>query len=376
MRKLLYPSIILLSASLTGCSTITDYIPSIYTLDIQQGNVINQDMVDQLKPGMTKRQVLYIMGSAMLVDAFHQKRWDYLHSEQLAGEDRQQKRLSLFFNGNKLSAIQGDFRPSTQPVNKKSNETTVIVPPRDLRKTMGEKIGSLFSSDKTLKKEITRSDDDKYPDQGIALDEEEKALQGDLSKREQLLQKEMNAYSELTEPKATSQPEASEKDGSFWGSMLSPFSGDDDSEQEASELIKKNKPIITTPQKKNIEDLKETAPEQPEGSFWGSMFSDDDKETTDEAKKAVDSFKKGTPTTKKEMINKPINPLKDSSTKQQEESFWGSMFSADNPEKVVEPLKTNKPVTKPQTNNQPVKNVKDSSVDKPEESFWDSISPF
>jgi len=122
-------------------------LPGVYSLDIQQGNIISQETIDQLRPKMTKRQVLYIMGSSMLVDVFHQKRWDYLYSEQPGGEARKQKRLSLYFNGDELIGVQGDFRPSTLPVIKQSKETTVIVPPRDLEKTLWEKITGLFDDD-------------------------------------------------------------------------------------------------------------------------------------------------------------------------------------------------------------------------------------
>ncbi len=122
-------------------------MPWVYSLDIQQGNIINQDMIDQLRPKMTKRQVLYIMGSSMLVDIFHQERWDYLYSEQPGGESRKQKRLSLFFKDDLLAGVQGDFRPSSLPVIKPSYEVTVEVPERQLEKTMWEKITGLFEED-------------------------------------------------------------------------------------------------------------------------------------------------------------------------------------------------------------------------------------
>ncbi|MFW5444318.1 MAG: outer membrane protein assembly factor BamE [Methylococcaceae bacterium] len=124
-------------------------LPGVYSLEIQQGNIINQEMIDQLRPKMTKRQVLYIMGSSMLVDVFHQKRWDYLYSEQPGGETRKQKRLSLFFLGDELIGVQGDFRPSTLPVITESNESTIEVPKRDLEKTLWEMITGLFSGDDT-----------------------------------------------------------------------------------------------------------------------------------------------------------------------------------------------------------------------------------
>ena len=122
-------------------------LPGVYTLEIQQGNIIDQSMVDQLRPGMNKRQVLYIMGSPMLDDVFHKNRWDYLYSDQPDGEDRVQKQISLFFENDQIVGIQGDFRPSAVPVIKTSGETTVDVPKRDLEKTLWEKITGLIGYD-------------------------------------------------------------------------------------------------------------------------------------------------------------------------------------------------------------------------------------
>ncbi|MGZ4958394.1 MAG: outer membrane protein assembly factor BamE [Methylomonas sp.] len=135
------------SLTLSACTTIMNNLPGVYRLDIEQGNMIDQSMVDQLRPNMTKRQVLYIMGSPMLADAFHEKRWDYLYSKQVSGEDRVQKRVSLFFEGDNLIAVQGDFRPSSEPVVKESTETSIDLPKRNLDRSMWEKITGLFSSE-------------------------------------------------------------------------------------------------------------------------------------------------------------------------------------------------------------------------------------
>lgn len=96
---------------------------------------------------MNKRQVLYIMGSPMLTDFFHKNRWDYLYSAQVKGGDREQKRISLFFDNDQLVGVQGDFKPSEVPVVKTSGETTVDVPKRDLEKTLWEMITGLFGYD-------------------------------------------------------------------------------------------------------------------------------------------------------------------------------------------------------------------------------------
>jgi outer membrane protein assembly factor BamE len=147
MRKSLFSLILLASLTLVSCSTIMNYIPGVYTIDIQQGNIIEQSMVDQLRPGMNKRQVLYIMGSPMLNNVFHKNRWEYLYSNQPSGEDRVQKQISLFFENDQITGIQGDFRPSTVPVIKTSSETTIDVPKRDLEKTLWEKITGLIGYD-------------------------------------------------------------------------------------------------------------------------------------------------------------------------------------------------------------------------------------
>ncbi len=94
-------------AALAGCS-----LPGVYKIDIQQGNVVTQDMIDQLRPGMTRRQVRFIMGNPLITDTFHANRWDYLYSIQPGGGARQQERISLMFDGNdQLVGLSGDFMP-------------------------------------------------------------------------------------------------------------------------------------------------------------------------------------------------------------------------------------------------------------------------
>ena len=121
-----------------SCSTVLNNLPYVYTIDVNQGNLIDQVMIYQLRPNMTKRQVLYIMGSPMLVDFFHQNRWDYIYSSKKRGDDREQKAVSIFFENDQIKSIQGDLRPSALPVAKPSSDKVVDVPKRDLEKTMWE----------------------------------------------------------------------------------------------------------------------------------------------------------------------------------------------------------------------------------------------
>lgn len=179
MRKLFFPFLALSCLTLTACSTVLENLPGVYTLEIQQGNMVDQDMIDQLRPKMSKKQVLYIMGSPMLVDVFHQKRWDYLYSKQVDGEAREQKRISLYFDGDTLTGIQGDFRPDSQAA-KKIKETTVDVPERDLEKTLWEKIVWLFS-DEPERKTVGSN-----PDTGVTTDKkvDDKNITQDLKEGE------------------------------------------------------------------------------------------------------------------------------------------------------------------------------------------------
>lgn len=132
------------SLLLVACSTAVEYVPYVYKIDVNQGNVIDQAMVDQLRPNMTKKQVLYVMGSPMLVDFFHQNRWDYIYSAKKGSEDREQKTISIFFENDQMKSIQGDFRPSSTPVVKPSADKMVDVPKRNLDKTLWESVSDLF----------------------------------------------------------------------------------------------------------------------------------------------------------------------------------------------------------------------------------------
>ena len=103
---------VLFSASLLGCSNLE--FPGVYKIPIDQGNIVTQEMVDQLKPGMTESQVLYILGSPLLKDTFNEQRWDYLYSERKDDEPRTQYRMSVFFDAEgKLTSFKGDFIPSS-----------------------------------------------------------------------------------------------------------------------------------------------------------------------------------------------------------------------------------------------------------------------
>ncbi|MBI2994743.1 MAG: outer membrane protein assembly factor BamE [Gammaproteobacteria bacterium] len=96
--------------ALSACATEGDYkLPGVYRLDIQQGNVIEQEMIDKLKPGMDKNQVRFILGTPVLVDTFHENRWEYVFMYSEGGKRREQRHITVYFQDDKLSHVNGDI---------------------------------------------------------------------------------------------------------------------------------------------------------------------------------------------------------------------------------------------------------------------------
>lgn len=89
-------------------------LPEVYKFDIQQGNIIDQTMIDQLKPGMTKSQVRFVMGTPLVADTFNQNRWDYFYSLNPAKGPEVRERMAIFFKGDKLIGLRGDFMPNPE----------------------------------------------------------------------------------------------------------------------------------------------------------------------------------------------------------------------------------------------------------------------
>lgn len=93
---------LMLAGTVAGCGLI-------YKPDIQQGNLLAKKDVDQLKPGMTKRQVLVLLGSPSVTSPFDHDRWDYLATFSHRGEKRSERSLSLYFNNDVLVRTEGNY---------------------------------------------------------------------------------------------------------------------------------------------------------------------------------------------------------------------------------------------------------------------------
>lgn len=87
----------------------------VYRMDIQQGNVFTQEMVNQLRPGMTQSQVRFILGTPLINDTFSQERWDYFYSLRVPGDKPVARHLTLYFSDQKLARLSGDFAPKPDP---------------------------------------------------------------------------------------------------------------------------------------------------------------------------------------------------------------------------------------------------------------------
>jgi len=103
---------IALATLLAGCGVPRALGIAPYKIEIQQGNFISQEMMSQLKEGMSKEQVRQIMGTPLLVDIFHAERWDYLYTRESADGRREQRGLVLHFQDGKLARIDGEAAPA------------------------------------------------------------------------------------------------------------------------------------------------------------------------------------------------------------------------------------------------------------------------
>jgi outer membrane protein assembly factor BamE len=85
-----------------------------YRIDIQQGNFVSQEMVAQLKEGMTPDQVRFVLGAPLLNDIFHADRWDYPFRLEKGNGEVTTSRVSVFFKDNRLARFEGGNLPTEE----------------------------------------------------------------------------------------------------------------------------------------------------------------------------------------------------------------------------------------------------------------------
>jgi len=112
-------SALLIFLLFTGCSLLPHIL---YRIDVQQGNVVSDEMLEKLTLGMTKSQVLFVMGSPLIVDAFRENRWDYVYLMRKKGDLTEHKRLTLFFENDTLVNIENYMQFSQETTKNKPDD--------------------------------------------------------------------------------------------------------------------------------------------------------------------------------------------------------------------------------------------------------------
>lgn len=108
-------SVVCVVLLVAGCD-VSSWIPTTlkpYRIDIQQGNAITQKMAAKLKPGMTRAQVRFALGTPLVVDPFRKDRWDYVYYFEKPGAPREYRHIAVIFKGDRLERLEGDVVPSS-----------------------------------------------------------------------------------------------------------------------------------------------------------------------------------------------------------------------------------------------------------------------
>ena len=96
--------------ALSGCSLAERLTP--YKIDVRQGNDVTPEMVAQLKKGMSKDQVRFVLGTPLVTDVFHADRWDYVYRFQPGRGKVSERRLTVYFKDGVLDRVIGDIEPA------------------------------------------------------------------------------------------------------------------------------------------------------------------------------------------------------------------------------------------------------------------------
>ncbi len=110
LRHIAVAALVLLFAACGWMPTLPVLSP--YKMDIQQGNIVTQEMVAKLQPGMSRSQVRFVLGTPLVADMFHADRWDYVYRLEKGGRMVEERKLVAVFSGDKLLRIEGDVVPA------------------------------------------------------------------------------------------------------------------------------------------------------------------------------------------------------------------------------------------------------------------------
>ena len=112
---------------LLACCALLGMSACIYRMPIQQGNFLEKKQVDQLEPGMTRSQVMFLLGTPMVPNGFDQDRWDYYYyakfSKRYAADTL---RLTVYFKDDKVDHVDKPIEPEAPPVTGEQKTEAVL----------------------------------------------------------------------------------------------------------------------------------------------------------------------------------------------------------------------------------------------------------
>lgn len=107
-------AVLVTALALAGCSSTDKSRSGLlepYRFDLPQGNYVTQDLLDQIKVGMTREQVRFALGSPLLVNGFRPDRWDYVFRYQHANGSADLRRVVILFDDGRVKSIDADALP-------------------------------------------------------------------------------------------------------------------------------------------------------------------------------------------------------------------------------------------------------------------------
>lgn len=139
-------ALVLIAVLGTGSGCQMPDLPGLYRIDVQQGNVIDREMVSRLEIGMEESKVRFILGTPLLVDPFNPDRWDYIYTLRQGSEPTVRRHLALYFTDGRLARVEGDLELGTAPDPERA-PTLVTVPQRKDREGFLERLVPDFLKD-------------------------------------------------------------------------------------------------------------------------------------------------------------------------------------------------------------------------------------
>lgn len=127
-------------SGLAGCGALRGSSPETlfgllkpYRMEVVQGNVVTQEVMAQIQPGLGRAQVRDILGTPLLTDVFHEDRWDYVFTIARQGIPPQQRRVTVYFKNDAVERFEADALPSEREfVASITREQTLGKPEPDL----------------------------------------------------------------------------------------------------------------------------------------------------------------------------------------------------------------------------------------------------